>query len=211
MDRLSGVLISAICFLMCFSAAIVYTTWFREGPGLSASSVAEIEEEMSLTAIAMNTQKQVINGGGKDMWIRVEIQMPDVGAASAGGVSEERCELVSDTIVENPSPQERKRGVWVPEDDGYYYYSIPVHPGEQSRPLFHSVRISAGDLGETAAVKDVEALQNRKNEKDRTKSVRVRAEGIQVNWISGDAGSCQEAYRLFELYRPVWKERAEFV
>ena len=61
MDRLSGVLISAICFLMCFSAAIVYTTWFREGPGLSASSVAEIEEEMSLAAIAMNTQKQVIN------------------------------------------------------------------------------------------------------------------------------------------------------
>lgn len=211
MDRLSGALIGAICFLMCLSAAVVYITWVREEPGLPASSMEEIEEEMSLAAIAMNTQSQVINGGGRDMWIRAEIQMPEAGNASAETAGGASCRLVSDTIAENPGPREREQGVWVPAEDGYYYYSIPVHPGEQSRPLFQSIETSGAV--KTRGENEASGIARRGAQKGPSpaRSVKVRAEGIQVNWVSGAAKTCQEAYRLFELYRPVWDDGAAFV
>ncbi len=201
MDRLSVMLIGAICFLIFTSAAAIYTTWFRnEDAETLASSPEQIQEEMSLANIAMNTQAQVINGGGRDMWIRAEVQMPEESAA----LGKTQYQLVSDAIAENPGDAEKEKGVWELEEDGYYYYSVPVRPGEQSRSLFQSVRAVKKQGGPSAR-----AGNSRTNVP--AESVKVRAEGIQVNWVSREAKTCQQAYRLFELYQPIWDDRAEFV
>ena len=115
MDRLSVMLIGAICFLIFTSAAVIYTTWFRnEDAETLASSPEQIQEEMSLANIAMNTQAQVINGGGRDMWIRAEVQMPEESAA----LGKTQYQLVSDAIAENPGDAEKEKGVWELEEDG---------------------------------------------------------------------------------------------
>lgn len=187
MDRLNVLLIGAICFLICVSTAVVYTTWFQPEETIApASTVKEIEKEMELANIAMNRQAQVINGGSREMWIRARIQISDGSGVvkSREGYARDY-ELVSDTISDKPTKEELKRGVWVPEKDGYYYYSIPVNPGEQSKSLFESVR----------AKKDSGLPQS--------SSVKVQAEGIQVNWVSEIAKTGQEAYRFFSIYKPL--------
>lgn len=188
MDKLSALLIGAVCFLICVSTAVVYTTWFKEPDAIApASTVKEIQEEMELANIAMNTQAQVINGGSREMWVRVKVEISD----REGVIKDQQgyardYELVSDTISDKPTETELKKGVWVPEEDGYYYYSVPVSPGEQSKSLFESVK--AKETGGGAP---------------ESSSVKVRAEGIQVNWVSEMAETGQEAYRFFSQYKPL--------
>ena len=187
MDKLSAVLISAICLMLCVSAAVVYSTWFADDDkAVYAATLKQVEEEMLLADIAMNNDAQVINGGGQDMWIRAKVEMPDEGTVSSdNGINVKSYELVSDSISEHPLQGDIKKGVWVPDHDGYYYYSQPVRPGEQSRSLFQWVytREKSGALDGS--------------------SIKVQAEAIQVNWISKKVKTCREAFRIFGMFQPL--------
>lgn len=184
MDKLSAALAAAIGFLVCVNIAVVYTVWFSsEEEQISAASVKQIEEEMAFANIAMNDKSQVINGGSRDMWIRAAVRTPEEKPS-------ELCSLISDTIAEKATPDQLKQGVWVPDRDGYYYYSLPVRPGEQSKRLFTSVTAS-GERPEG--------------------SVRVQAEGVQVNWTGKMAESAKEAFALFRLYQPLQNYKGKFV
>lgn len=189
MDKLSAVLISAICLLVCASTAVVYVTWFADGnEAITVSALEQIEEEMSLANIAMNDDAQVINGGCQDMWIRVKVEAPgDMSAEEAG------YDLVSNTIVKKPKKADCEKGVWTLEEDGFYYYSCPVGPGEQSRSLFSSVKA------------------NRENDKMGDSSVKAKAEAVQVNWISKKAENGKQAFSLFKMYQPLQEYRGKFV
>ncbi|MCQ4636977.1 hypothetical protein NE619_09560 [Anaerovorax odorimutans] len=195
MDKLSAVMIGAICALLCISGAVVYGTWFsEEDEATYASSLAQVEEEMALAAIAMNDEAQVINGGGRDMWVRAKVDSPETEHANRnlnGG--RESYRLISDTIAVNPSEAELKSGVWTREEDGYYYYSLPVSPGEQSKSLFTSV-VGPAESEETGAA-----------------SIKVYAEAVQVNWIRKKARDAKEAFQLFRAYQPLQEYKGKFV
>lgn len=185
-------MISAICMLMCISGAVVYTTWLSgDEETVYAESLAQIEEEMALASIAMNDDAQVINGGSQDMWVRAKVEFPKGGQATETG--KENYRLVSDTIVEDPSEKERKSGIWTYEEDGFFYYSLTVSPGEQSKALFLSV-VGTGDDGVLSG-----------------SSVKVQAEGVQTNWISKKARSGKEAFRLFQMFQPLQEYKGKFV
>lgn len=195
MDKLSAVMIGAICALLCISGAVVYGTWFsEEDEATYASSLAQVEEEMALAAIAMNDEAQVINGGGRDMWVRAKVDSPETEHANRnlnGG--RESYRLISDTIAVNPSEAELKSGVWTREEDGYYYYSLPVSPGEQSKSLFTSV-VGPAESEKTGAA-----------------SIKVYAEAVQVNWIRKKARDAKEAFQLFRAYQPLQEYQGKFV
>ena len=195
MDKLSAVMIGAICALLCISGAVVYGTWFsQEDEAAYVSSIEQVEEEMALASIAMNDDAQVINGGGADMWVRAKVESPDPENANRNvNIVGKDYQLISDTITADPSEAERKSGVWTLEEDGYYYYSIPVSPGEQSKSLFTSVTGPVGANHEGAA------------------SVKVQAEAVQVNWISKKAKSGKEAFSLFRAYQPLQEYKGKFV
>lgn len=189
MDKLSAVLISAICLLVCVSTAVVYVTWFADGDeAVTVSALEQIEEEMTLSNIAMNDDAQVINGGCQDMWMRVKVEDPEGETAEEAGY-----ELVSDTIATNPDKADREEGVWTLESDGYYYYSCPVGPGEQSKSLFQSVK-----------------AQKEKNELADS-SVKAKAEAVQVNWISKKVETGKQAFSLFKMYQPIQEFKGKFV
>ena len=195
MDKLSAVMIGAICALLCVSGAVVYCTWFsEEDEAAYTSSLEQVEEEMALASIAMNDDAQVINGGGEDMWVRVKVESPEAENANrsmrSGG---DGYELKSETIALNPSEEERKSGVWIQDADGYYYYSVPVSPGDQSKSLFTSV------VGPAEA------------ENGGAASVKVQAEAVQVNWISKKAKNGKEAFSLFRAYQPLQDYKGTFV
>lgn len=184
MDKLNAVLLSAICFLLCVSAAVVYKVWISPGTErFSAETLPQIEEEVDLASIAMNEDAQVINGGSENMWIRAKINV--AGSSEETSWPEQGYQLVSDTIKEAPSAAETKKGVWIPESDGYYYYSQPVKPGEHSRSLFESIQADTGAEGMNAG------------------SVKVQAEAVQVNWLSRAAATGKEAFSLYKLYQPM--------
>ena len=111
------------------------------------------------------------------MWMRVKIQ--DAGY-----------HLVSDTIAESATEAQLRMGVWTLEDDGYYYYSLPVRPGEQSKSLFQMITGTDG-------AKD--------------SNVRVQAEAIQINWISEMAENGKEAFQSFQLEQPLQSCKGKFV
>ncbi len=185
MDKLNAALLSAICFLLCVSAAVVYSVWFSKGTeDFSVSTLAQIEEERNLATITMNEEAQVINGGNENMWIRARVEAPG-SDEGANWPDEMGCELVSNTIKDNPSAAEARKGIWIPDADGYYYYSLAIPPGECSRPLFESVQADAGAESVKAG------------------SVKVQAEAIQVNWISKTAMTGKEAFGLYQLYQPL--------
>ncbi len=178
MDKLSGVLIGAICLVLSICGAVVYGAWFSEQEDtVAVSSWKQIQEEVDLASIAMNDEAQVINGGSQDMWMRVKIQ--DAGY-----------HLVSDTIAESATEAQLRMGVWTLEDDGYYYYSLPVRPGEQSKSLFQMITGTDG-------AKD--------------SNVRVQAEAIQINWISEMAENGKEAFQSFQLEQPLQSCKGKFV
>lgn len=192
MDKLNAVLLSAICFLLCVSAAVVYKVWFSHGgESFSADTLPQIQEEIDLANIAMNEDAQVINGGSQNMWIRAKVNVAGHGEGTSW--PELGCQLVSDTIMADPSEAEAKKGVWVPEPDGYYYYSLPVKPGEHSRSLFESIRTDTGADGMNAG------------------SVKVQAEAVQVNWVSKAASSGKEAFSLYKLYQPLQEYKGQFL
>lgn len=192
MDRLSAAMLSTICLLLCISAAVVCRTWiWQEKDMVSAASITEIEEEMELASIAMNDQAQVINGGGRDMWVRVKIQNPEEYQDIAE--NRENWALISDTIKNNPDSRQEKAGVWVPDPDGYYYYSIPIPPGELSHPLFQSVCAAEG------------------TENHEVESVKAQAEGVQVNWTITPAEDAKEAFDAFCMYQPLAHYKGNFV
>lgn len=190
MDKLNAVLLSAICFLLCVSAAVVYGVWFSHGKErLSADTLPQIQEEMELASIAMNDDAQVINGGSQNMWIRAKVDVAGNGEETSW--PELGYQLVSDTIKAEPSASEAKKGVWIPEADGYYYYSLPVEPGERSRSLFESVCADTGAEGMNAG------------------SVKVQAEAVQVNWVSQSASTGKEAFNLYKLYQPLQEYKGQ--
>lgn len=192
MDKLNAVLLSAICFLLCVSAAVVYGVWFSQGKErVPADTLPQIQEEMDLASIAMNEDAQVINGGSQNMWIRAKVNV--AGNSEETSWKELGYQLVSDTIMAQPSAAEAKKGVWIPETDGYYYYSLPIEPGEHSRSLFESVRADTGAEGMNAG------------------SVKVQAEAVQVNWVSKTAASGKEAFSLYKLYQPLREYKGQFL
>lgn len=204
MDRKSAALISAICIMLGISAAVAYDTWFAEEGHAAAGRVqqvqmeAQIQEEMELASIAVGTDARVINGGCRDMWIRASVrQAGDAEGAEGSSASEADWELISDSIAGHATEEDMQEGVWIPDSDGYYYYSKPVPPGEQSKPLFREVK---GRGASSPA--DLSGAEDR---------VRVQAEGIQVNWIGETAESGKEAFERFCLRRPLEEYRGTFV
>lgn len=192
MDKLNVALMSAICFLLCVSAAVVHGVWFsKEAEDFSVSTPPQIEEERNQASIAMNEEAQVINGGSENMWVRVRVD--GAGSKADANWPERGCQLVSDTIIDHPSAAEAREGIWTRDADGYYYYSLPVPPGERSKPLFESVRASAGAKGLKAD------------------SVKVQAEAVQVNWISKTATSGKEAFSLYQLYQPLQEQKGQLL
>lgn len=195
MDKKSIGLISAICLMLCISAAVLYQTWFAEKEQPAADVSQQIAEEMALSCIAMNQEARVINGGCEDMWIRAKVGQAgrNVGTAKAGAEEGKvRCRLVSETIAEDPTEEEKQAGVWVPAQDGYYYYSKPVSPGEQSEPLFQSI------AGQTEDVESVGSAGTREMSGQNAR-IRVQAEAVQVNWLSQPAENGPDAFRHFSL------------
>ena len=173
MDKLSAVMAGAICMVLSISAGIAYTAW---GGGsqqfvIPASWQNQIEEELDLAAIAMNDDAQIINGGSEDMWIRAKIQSSD-----REDLDTAHFRLISDTVRSEPDKDQKQNGVWIPGADDYYYYSQPVSPGEQSKPLFQSIEDHDLDM----------------------KGLSIRAEGIQINWIDGSAETGQDAFARFD-------------
>ncbi|MCI8647554.1 MAG: hypothetical protein HFE76_12370 [Firmicutes bacterium] len=183
MDKKSAALISAICIMLCISTAVAYNTWFVGKEHTAALGREQIEEEMSLASIAVNMDAQVINGGCQDMWVRAKIQPSDTDIKEAAQQEQLLCELVSDNITAHATQEDIQAGVWIPAQDGYYYYSKPVPPGEQSKPLFQSVK------GQAAGPET--------NESQKERRIQVQAEGIQVNWIRKLAENGQEAFEQF--------------
>lgn len=197
MDKKSAALIGAICIMLCVSAAVAYSTWFAGKEHTAVSGREQIEEEMRLATIAMNMDAQVINGGCQDMWIRAKIQPSEADIRQAQQQEAEAFQLISDSIAAQATKEELQEGVWIPAQDGYYYYSKPVPPGEQSKPLFQSVQGQAGLPGESGAREE--------------RRIRVQAEGIQVNWIRELAESGQEAFAQFKSQGAPEEYRGIFV
>lgn len=195
MDKKSFGLISAICLMLCISAAVLYQTWFAEKEQPAADVSQQIAEEMALGCIAMNQEARVINGGCEDMWIRVKVGQADRNVETTGTEAEKpqvRCRLVSETITPDPTEEERQAGVWIPAQDGYYYYSKPVSPGEQSEPLFQSVAGQTGNGDHTGAA----GAEGTSGQNSR---IKVQAEAVQINWLSQPAENGLEAFRHFSL------------
>lgn len=191
MDKKSIGFISAICLMLCISAAVVYQTWFAEKKQPAADVSRQIAEEMALSCIAMNQEARVINGGCEDMWIRAKVGQAG-GTAEAAKGANVWCRLVSETIAEDPTEEEKQAGVWVPARDGYYYYSKLVSPGEQSEPLFQSIAGQAED-GESVSSAGAREMSGQ------NARVRVQAEAVQVNWLSQPAENGPDAFRHFSL------------
>lgn len=189
MDKLRAAIAGAVCMALSISAGVAYTAWGggSERFTLPVSSENHIEE-ISLTNIAMNDDSQVINGGGQDMWIRAKIQ-----SSERKDLDDVHLRLVSDTVKSEPDEDLRNAGVWIPGEDGYFYYSLPVSPGEQSKPLFQSIEETDGD----------------------TEGFRVRAEGIQINWVEDPPENGQDAFaqfdRQYESERPVDSYKGIFI
>lgn len=195
MDKKSIGLISAICLMLCISTVVLYQTWFAEKEQPAANVSQQVAEEMALGCIAMNQEARVINGGCEDMWIRAKVGQAGETVQTAGGeagASKTRCRLVSETITADPTEEEKQAGVWVPAQDGYYYYSKPVPPGEQSEPLFQSVAGQAGDEEYTGDV-------GTRGAPGQNTRIKVQAEAVQVNWISQPAENGPDAFRHFSL------------
>lgn len=187
MDKLSAVLAGVICLLIGLSAATACGTWGKNGQEafpaeLPVLSQEGIREEMELAEIAINDDAQVINGGGEDMWIRVQIELLDQDSREGGAMR-------TGAQVTQPDAEQLRKGAWQ-EEGGYYYYSLPVEPGEQTAPLPWPF-----DTDPSAGRADVG----------------VRAEGIQVNWIKASAENGKQAFDLFERYLPVEAYKGSFV
>ena len=149
MDRLSVLLVSAICGVVCICSGVVYAAWIDEGEPQQYEKVEEVRVEEETAVIAMNDNAQVINGGGADMWVRAKVK---------GTLTEGKRKIGLKT--------DQERGDWHLKQDGYYYYSTPVRPGEQSEPLFTDA-------------------DNKSQGKE--KRISIQAEAIQINWISQKA------------------------
>lgn len=182
MNRKSILLICGIVILLGISAVTVYSTWLKPGTEKEPLEIAQVaqtasmQEEIMLGNIAMNGQAQVINGGSNDMWIRARVEMPEI-------YGQEAFTLISSCITEQPEVQ---KGVWYLAKDGYYYYGEPVKPGEQSNPLFDKVE----PLLEDHSLMPDES------------TVRVIAEGVQINWIQQRPENGQAAFGLFRQCSP---------
>ena len=173
MDKLSAVIAGAVCMVLSIGAGAAYTVWGggSEQFAVPASSEDYIEEEIGLTHIAMNDDSQIINGGGQDMWVRAKIQSSDRKDLDAACFH-----LISDTVKSEPDADQRKAGIWIPDEDGYFYYSLPVSPGEQSKPLFQSIEETDCDA----------------------EGFCIRAEGVQINWTEDPSENGQAAFEQFD-------------
>lgn len=204
MDKKSAALICAICAMLCISTAVVYTTWFAEKGYAAAVSREQIEEEMELAQIAMNMDAQVINGGCQDMWVRAKVRQVNAKTDSDKNTNSNQeserniDEWVSETIAKDAAEKEKKEGVWILEQDGYYYYSKPIPPGEQSKPLFQT------EEGQAQASDFPEWIGENGH-------IRVQAEGVQINWTGKKAQNGKEAFELFRLQKPLEEYKGTFV
>lgn len=188
MDKLSGVLVGAILLLIGFSAVTAYSVWGgSRQPVVPAElpvlSQEDIGEEAELACIAMNDEGRVINGSGEAMWIRAEIRQQGHNSAEKQGSG-------AIAAVEKPDAGQLEEGVWLWEKDGYYYYSQPVKPGEQTKPLLRP-----------------DALEKNHGETE----LCVWAEGVQINWVSQQAEDGQQAFEQFSPREPVENYKGSFV
>lgn len=183
MDKLGKALLTVVCMLLFVNTIIVYNLFMgktEENSAIETGLSAKVIEEMALANIAVNKQMQVINGSGKDMWVRVQVEIPQVNG-------EKVYQLESEHIFENPSKADIDKGAWVLNQDGFYYYSKTIPPGEQSTSVFKSLK---------QVIKTEGIMPDNDN-------VNVRAQAIQTGWIAEDVQDAVEAFEVFGVYHPL--------
>lgn len=183
MDKLGKVLIGVVCIVVFINTVILYGLYKESSQKTSPVDTGlskEIEKEMRLANIAVNQTMQVINGSGEDMWVRAQIEIPEINGKKV-------YRLESENIYARPTSADIQRGVWVLKEDGYYYYSKTIPPGEQSVSIFKEIK----QVIKTEGLLPEDEI------------VHVRAQAIQTDWVSGETRNAKEAFDLFGVYRPL--------
>lgn len=183
MDKLGKALLGVVCSLVFLNTIIVYNLFVgpaEERSVMNAGLSDKVIEEMKLANIAVNQNMQVINGSGEDMWIRVLVEIPEINGEKA-------YQLESDHIHKEPTQLEKEEGAWVLNQDGFYYYSRTIPPGEQTTSVFKSIKQVIKTKG---IIPDNEV-------------VHIRAQAIQTGWVSEDVRDAAEAFEMFGVYHPL--------
>jgi len=119
--------------------------------------------------LVCNDDTSITNHSDKRLWLRVK-------AESVNGKDAGDYRIESEAIAE---------GSWLPDEEGWYYYSMPLDFAQSTEP-FAEAFFPAGNTSQNMEKHDVDG------------SVRLRVEAVDEAWLPWEPGCGVEAFDLFK-------------
>lgn len=184
--RVFAVAVVVLCLALAVGSTVAYFTDNQTAHNVISTGMVGIEvvEQQEQDGVLVDYPKEPItdvmpgssvskivtvkNVGSDGAWIRISVEKSLTMAENAPEKLPEGEKPDLELLKLDCNTEPQKDGYWILED-GWFYYSRPLNPGESTAPLFRSVEFSA-DMsnayqGCTAHILvNAQALQSRNNE-----------------------------------------------